>query len=418
MDTRTTDMLPPTLADIEAAADRLDGHVLKTPTIELRGLSDHLGCTVIAKLENLQRTSSFKERGALNKLQQLTEEQAKAGVIAMSAGNHAQGVAYHAAKLGIAATIVMPQDTPFTKVTRTKSFGAEVILHGETLTQATQFAREKAASDALTFVHPFDDPDVIAGQGTIALEMLAALDEPLDAMIVPIGGGGLLSGMAIATRALQPGIELVGVQSAEFPSMKQVLNNEPVVTGTGSLAEGIAVKEPGLLTRKIIAQHVDNIEIVPDSLIERAIYDLSQRAKLVAEGAGAAGLAALMANREKYAGKRVGLVICGGNIDDRLYSNLLLRGMVNEQKIIQLRIALPDRPGALAAISTVIGNAGGNIVEVQHQRLFNVVSVKSTTIDIVMETRGPLHAKQIVETLQKQGFPVERLAEPKTEANP
>jgi len=336
----------------------------------------------------------------------------------MSAGNHAQGVAYHAAKLGIAATIVMPQDTPFTKVTRTKSFGAEVILHGETLTQATQFAREKAASDALTFVHPFDDPDVIAGQGTIALEMLAALDEPLDAMIVPIGGGGLLSGMAIATRALQPGIELVGVQSAEFPSMKQVLNNEPVVTGTGSLAEGIAVKEPGLLTRKIIAQHVDNIEIVPDSLIERAIYDLSQRAKLVAEGAGAAGLAALMANRKKYAGKRVGLVICGGNIDDRLYSNLLLRGMVNEQKIIQLRIALPDRPGALAAISTVIGNAGGNIVEVQHQRLFNVVSVKSTTIDIVMETRGPLHAKQIVETLQKQGFPVERLAEPKTEANP
>ena len=399
----------PTCADVEAAAARLSGHVLQTPTIELTGLSDYCGCRLFAKLENLQRTSSFKERGALNKLTQLTAEQAKAGVIAMSAGNHAQGVAYHAARLGIAATIVMPDNTPFTKVARTKSFGARVILHGETLTQATSFAREMADKEGLIFVHPFDDAQVIAGQGTIALEMLMALDEPLDALIVPIGGGGLLSGIATVWRERQPTTQIIGVQSAEFPSMKQVIEGRPVQTGSSSLAEGIAVKEPGQLTRQIIADLVNDIIVVPDDLIEQAVYDLSQRAKVVAEGAGAAGLAAVLSDRKRFEDKRVGLVICGGNIDDRLYSNLLLRGMVKQQKIIQLRITLPDRPGALAAISTVIGNAGGNIVEVQHQRLFNAVSVKSTTIDIVMETRGPSHAEEIVGTLQAKGFPVRQL---------
>ena len=407
--TSTSDDARPNLSDIEAAAERLSGHVLNTPTIELTGLSDYCGCQLFAKLENLQRTSSFKERGALNKLMHLTDDQAKAGVIAMSAGNHAQGVAYHAARLGIAATIVMPDNTPFTKVARTKSFGARVILHGETLTQATSFARETAENEGLSFVHPFDDAQVIAGQGTIALEMLDALEAPLDTLIVPIGGGGLLSGIATAWREKQPDTKIIGVQSAEFPSMKQVIDGTPVKTGSSSLAEGIAVKEPGQLTRQIIADLVDDIIIVPDDLIEQAVYDLSQRAKVVAEGAGAAGLAAILSDRARFEGQRVGLVICGGNIDDRLYSNLLLRGMVKQQKIIQLRITLPDRPGALAAISTVIGDAGGNIVEVQHQRLFNAVSVKSTTIDIVMETRGPLHAEEIIGKLQAQGFPVRQL---------
>ncbi|MBV6632759.1 MAG: threonine ammonia-lyase [Alphaproteobacteria bacterium] len=398
----------PTVHDIEAAASRIQGQIERTPTVDLHRLGEALGCTIMAKLENLQHTASFKERGALNCLSLLTPDQQRAGVVAMSAGNHAQGVAYHAGRLGVNATIVMPKHTPFTKVERTQSLGAKVELHGETLQEAREFAENLAAQQGLIFVHPYDDPSVIAGQGTVALEMLAALDEPLDTLIVPIGGGGLMSGIATAMRARSPETELIGVQSEAYPAMRQSLRGEEIKTADGTLAEGIAVKEPGQLTRQIIGQMVDDIVLVSDERIEQAIYDLSGYSKIVAEGAGAAGIAAIMDDPERFAGMRVGVVICGGNIDDRLFANLLLRGMVSEQKIIQLRITLPDRPGALAAIATVIADAGGNIVEVQHQRMFNVASIKSTTIDIVMETRDKDHANSIVAALQGAGFPVEQ----------
>jgi threonine dehydratase len=397
-----------TIDNVRQAAERLAGAIARTPTMPLSRIGESLGYKLWAKLENLQHTSSFKERGALNRLKSLTPAEAQAGVIAMSAGNHAQGVAYHARRLGISATIVMPEGTPFTKVERTKSFGARVMLHGQTLSQAQRFAEITASNESLTFVHPYDDLEVIAGQGTIALEMLADMPELPDVLVVPIGGGGLISGIATATKALHPKIDIIGVQATAFPSMKQVLAGEKVVTGTSTLAEGIAVKKPGQRTREIIKKNVDDIVLVEETAIEQAICELACRAKLVTEGAGAVGLAAVMSHREHFAGKRVGMVLSGGNIDDSLLANLLLRGMVRDQRIIELRISLPDRPGALAAVARVIAMAGGNIVEVQHQRLFNVASAKNTTIDIVIETRDSAHGAEIVASLQEEGFPVER----------
>lgn len=401
----------PTYPDILAAADRIRPYIQTTPQTYLSKLSMTLEMQIWAKLEIFQHTGSFKERGARNALMQLSPDQAQRGVIAMSAGNHAQGVAWHARLLGIPATIIMPEGTPFTKIERTRADGAAVILHGSNLPEAYDFAVEKGQKDGLTFIHPYDDPAIIAGQGTMALEMLAAQPD-LETLVVPIGGGGMISGIAIAARHINPAIRIIGVQSAFCPTMKQVLaGNKPETFGL-SVAEGIAVKHPGLLTRDIVRQYVDDILLVSDSALETAIYELTRTAKIVSEGAGAAAIAALLQYPTMFKGQKIGTVICGANIDERLYANLLLRGLIRDGRIARLRIELPDQPGALASVATIIGQQGGNIVEVQHQRLFQDVPAKITTIDIVIETMGRPHGAAIVHTLEESGFPCQLMAQP------
>ena len=399
----------PAWRDVEAAADRIRSHIQPTPQVFLSRLSALLDLSIWGKLEIFQHTGSFKERGALNALMLLTKEQAEKGVIAMSAGNHAQGLAYHARRLNIPATIVMPEGTPFTKIERTRADHANVILYGKTLSEAYDFALEKSNNDHLTFIHPYDDPAIIAGQGTIASEMLAAQPD-LDCLVVPIGGGGLISGIALAARHLKPDIRIIGVQSALYPAMKQVLTHESVETYGLTVAEGIAVKYPGLLTRQIVGRDVDEIVLVSESSLEIAIYELTRTAKIVTEGAGAAAIAALIEHHHLFQGKKVGAVICGANIDERLYANLLLRGLVRDGRVARLRIELADQPGSLAKVATIIGDHGGNIVEVQHQRLFQDVPAKITTIDIVMETMGRQHGKEVVMALESAGFPCHLIA--------
>jgi len=403
--------LPVTIDDIRRAERAIAGTVAKTPMIRAHALSELAGCHVYVKLETLHPTGSFKERGALNKLLSLGKADRKAGVVAMSAGNHAQGVAYHARRLGVPATIVMPTGTPFTKIDRTEALGARVVLRGDSLADARRAADELAEERGLVPVHPYDDPHVIAGQGTIALEILDD-DLGLDSLLVPIGGGGLISGIAVAAKALSPDIDIIGVQSALYPSMYRVLRGiDPGLPTEGTtLAEGIAVKEPGHLTRKIVAALVGSVRLVSEDQLEGAVEFLIERQKLIVEGAGAAGVAALLAEPERFRGKRVGIVLTGGNIDARLLASLLMRGLVRGGRLVRLRAELPDLPGVLSRVSGIVGGLGGNIVEVHHQRLFHDTSVKRAELDLVIETQNRRHVDTIVAALIDAGFPTQLLS--------
>jgi threonine dehydratase len=398
-----------TLKEIRAAAAKLAGQIVRTPCRKSETLSAITGAEVYLKFENQQFTASFKERGAFIKLSRLDGEQRRRGVIAMSAGNHAQGVAHHATRLGIPATIVMPINTPFNKVQQTRLLGARVILHGQDLTEAGHHAQHLASSENLVFVHPYDDEDIIAGQGTVALEMLEDFPD-LDCLCVPVGGGGLLAGMAIAAKALRPQIELVGVQTESVPGMHAEFHGTQATFGTQTIAEGIAVRSISALTRQIIREHVQEILLVSDADIENAISLLVAIEKTVAEGAGAAGLAAVIAHPQRFRGRKVGLVICGGNIDTRLLGLVLQRQLVRERKLVTWRFESADQPGALARIATIIGAVGGNILDVTHHRLFLDISAKATDMDFTVETRDAEHTQQLEDALNEAGLKPRRLS--------
>ncbi|WP_421887926.1 threonine ammonia-lyase [Methylibium sp.] len=397
-----------TLADVEAAARRLAGQVLDTPCVESKTLSEITGAQVFLKFENLQFTASFKERGALNKLLALVAARddgtaALKGVIAASAGNHAQGVAHHAQRLGLRAVIVMPRHTPTVKVERTRGFGAEVLLHGESFDEARAHALEVAEAQGLSFVHPFDDPLVIAGQGTIGLEMLRA-QPTLDTLVIAVGGGGLISGIATVARALKPGLEIVGVQTARFPAMVNLVKGSTHPQGTSTIAEGIAVGEPGRITRAIVRDLVDDMVLVDEADIEHALVMLLEIEKTLVEGAGAAGLAALLKEPGRYAGRRVGLVLCGGNIDPLLLSAIIERGMVRAGRLARIRVDARDAPGALARITATVAEAGANIEEVHHQRAFTTLSAQNAEVELVLQTRNHAHIGAVIAALVAQGF--------------
>jgi threonine dehydratase len=400
-----------TLADIEAARGRVTGSLVDTDCDWSRTLSDILGCKIWLKFENQQFTASFKERGALNRLASLSAEEKRRGVIAMSAGNHAQGVAYHAQRLSIPATIVMPVSTPTVKVVNTRRHGADVILTGETVEEAAAFARAHGAERGLTFIHPYDDPLVIAGQGTLGLEMLGAAPE-IDTFVVPIGGGGLISGIATAAKALKPGVEVVGVQAALYPSMYNAVRGTALPMRGDTLAEGIAVKAPGRITQAIVRELVDDIVLVSEPEIEHAVSLLINIEKTVVEGAGAAGLAAVAKDKERYKGRTVGLVLCGGNIDTRLLASVLTRELAREGRLTQLAIDLVDRPGQLARVANLLGEAGANIVEVYHQRIFSDLPAKGALLEVVIETRDRDHLNETVARLKAAGFEVEVRSNP------
>ena len=393
-----------TLQDVRAAADALRGSVVPTPCLYSRTLSSITGAQIYLKFENHQFTASFKERGALNKLLSLTTEQRQRGVIAASAGNHAQGVAYHARRLGIPAVIVMPRYTPGVKVVHTRGHGAEVILHGEVFDDAKAHARELAQRRGLTMVHPYDDEKVIAGQGTIALEMLDAWPD-LDVLVVPIGGGGMISGMAIAAGGVKPGIEVVGAQTQRFPSMYCAMKQLPPQFGSTTIADGIAVKEPGALTLPIVRERVNDVLLVDEGDIERAIVLLLEIEKTVVEGAGAVGLATVLAHRTRFEGKRVGLVLCGGNIDPLMLADIIERGMVRTGRLTRLTVELRDLPGALARVTAVLAEQNANIEEIFHQRAFTNLPVQTVEVDFVLETRDPEHVQQVIQALAAGGFP-------------
>ena len=397
--------------DVQRAAQVLQGQVLNTPCRHSRVLSTITGAEVWLKFENFQFTASFKERGALNKLASLTVAERAAGVVAVSAGNHAQGVAYHATRLGIRSVIVMPSNTPFTKVRNTRELGGEVVLHGETLADAAVLMeQEYVGRRGMTLVHPYDDARVIAGQGTVALEMLAQAPE-LDTLVVPIGGGGLISGMAIAAHGINPAIRMVGVESAGYPSAYAALQNDlSLVTGGQTIAEGIAVKYVGKLTLEIIREQVAELMRVEESAIERAIGLLAGVEKVIAEGAGATGLAALLSDPARFKGRKVGLVICGGNIDTRLLASVLMRQLVHESRLVSLSIAIEDRPGFLARVAGCIGESGGNIVQVHHERLHASTHAKNATLEVLVEAQDETHANQIIADLQAAGYQVRRSA--------
>lgn len=392
-----------TLSDIKAARKVIAGQVLRTPMLPAPKLSALTGASVFVKYENLQVTNSFKERGALNKLSSLSAGERAHGVITMSAGNHAQAVAYHAARLNIAATIVMPVTTPYVKVAATESYGAEVVLEGEGISEAHARAVELAKARNLTWVHPYDDPRVIAGQGTIALEMLD--EEPgLDVLVIPIGGGGLIAGNAIAARGINPKIDIVGVEAALYPSMWNALRggNRPV--GGSTLADGIAVKTAGELTLPVVRELVSDIMLVDEVYLERAVNGYLTLQKTVAEGAGAAGLAAMLAVPDKFRGRKVGLILCGGNIDPRILASIIVRELERDQRIVSFRLAIPDRPGVLGLIATKLGALGANILEVDHKRLFLDVPAKGARLDVTVEARGRAHAEEIFAALAADGY--------------
>jgi threonine dehydratase len=392
-----------TLDDITAARAVLKDHVANTPCLHSRTLSEITGAEVYLKFENHQFTASFKERGALNKLESLTPAQRKNGVIAASAGNHAQGVSHHATRLGIPSVIVMPRFTPNVKVDMTRRHGADVVLHGENFDEAKEHAFELAGARGLTFVHPYDDEKVIAGQGTIALEMLEAQPQ-IDTLCIAVGGGGLISGMATAAKALRPGIDIVGVETVRFPSMYAAIKGAAANFGPSTIAEGIAVKEPGKLTRAIVEKLVSEILLVDEGDIEEAIVMLLEIEKTVVEGAGAVSLAALMRNRARFAGKHVGLVLCGGNIDPLMLAEIIQRGMVRSGRLARITVELRDLPGALAKITTVIADANANIEEVHHQRAFTNLPVQSAEVEFVLKTRNAAHIDEIVAKLNALGF--------------
>ena len=398
---------PPTIDDIRAAAKRIEGSVVSTPMLKSRTLSGIIGAEVWLKFENLQFTAAYKERGALNKLLQLTDEERSRGVITASAGNHAQAVAYHAKRLGIPATIIMPSATPTVKVSQTEGHGARVILEGDMFDDAYARARELEAEEGLVFVHPFDDPDIIAGQGTLALEMLEAAPD-LDTFCIPVGGGGLLSGIAIGARALKPDISLYGAEAELYPSMKCEIEGCSLPVGGDTLAEGIAVKQPGELTSRILREYVDEILLVGERDLEHAVALLVTIEKNVVEGAGAAGLAAMLAQPERFAGRKVGTVLCGGNIDTHLLANVLVRELVRTGRIARLRVAAQDQPGALAAITAIFREAGVNIIEIRHSRIFTALPAKDTVIEVECEARDSAAVDRVEQMLEGAGFHVDR----------
>ena len=391
------------LTDIEQAAQRLHSHLLNTPCVESKTLSQLTGAQIYLKFENLQYTESFKERGACNKLSQLTDAERRRGVIAMSAGNHAQGVAYHAQRLGIRAVIVMPRFTPGVKIERTRGFGAEVVLHGDTLDASRAHALLLAEREGLVFVHPYDDEAVIAGQGTVGLEMLHAVPD-LQVLVIAVGGGGLIAGMATAAKALKPGIEVIGVQTSRFPGMVNAIKGTHHPQGSSTIADGIAVGTPGVLTQAIIAQRVDDLLLVDEGDIEQAMVMLLEIEKTLVEGAGAAGLAALLKYPARFAGKKVGLVLCGGNIDPLLLAAIIERGMVRSGRLARIRVSARDVPGVLARITATVADAGANIEEVHHQRAFTLLAAQNVEIALVLQTRGQPHVAQVLEALRCAGM--------------
>ena len=389
--------------DVRAAAAVLNGEVQRTPCIPSQAISELAGAEVVLKLENLQHTGSFKARGALVRLAALEEGERRAGVVAASAGNHAQGVAYHARRLGVPATIVMPKETPYTKVGRTESLGARVLLKGESVAQSHDHALALANTDGLRFIHPYDDERIIAGQGTIGLEMLA--DHPdLEAVIVPVGGGGLIAGIAVAVKALKPEIEVFGAEAALYPCMYRMLRDEEPGGGGRTVADGIAIEKPGRLTGAMVKDLAKDIFLADEASLEQAVLTYLEVQRIVAEGAGAAPLAALMGNRDRFAGRKVGLVVSGGNIDSRLLASILMRGLVRQGRLVCLRIELSDAPGVLAKVAAMIGDSGGNIVEIYHQRLFQDIPVKLADVDVVVETLDAGHARKLIAKLSRAGF--------------
>lgn len=399
---------PLTLADVRAAAERLRGQVLETPCTPSRTLSELAGCDVFLKFENLQFTASFKERGALNKIAQLSQAERACGVLAVSAGNHAQGVAYHAQRLGIPATIVMPRFAAPVKVMRTRGFGAEVLLHGDTFDDARAHGLQLAHERGLTLIHPFDDLAVAAGQGTIGLEMLAQ-QPALDTLVVAIGGGGLIGGVATAARALKPGIEVIGVQTERFPAVWNDRHGQSREVAQATIADGIGVKSPGALTLPMIRAHVNDVLLVGEDDIEQAILMLLEIEKTVVEGAGAVGLAALMKHRQRFAGRKVGLILCGGNIEPLVLAEIIERGMVKSGRLARLKLDVRDVPGALADVATLLGRLGANIDEVQHQRAFSSVSVERVQIEVVVHTQGVQHIEEILSAMRAAGYRAERI---------
>ncbi|MCE1193169.1 MAG: threonine ammonia-lyase [Acidovorax sp.] len=392
-----------TLQDIRDAAARLQGQVPDTPCVESKTLSQIVGAQVFLKFENLQFTASFKERGAYNRLTQLSADERARGVVAMSAGNHAQGVAYHAQRLGLRAVIVMPRFTPGVKVERTRGFGAEVVLHGDTLEEARQHAYALAERQGLTFVHPYDDEAIAAGQGTVALEMLAAQPD-LDTLVIAIGGGGLIAGMATAAKAVKPGIEVVGVQASRFPSMVNAVRHTQHPQGTSTIAEGIAVGTPGKITQEVVERLVDDLLLVDEGDIEQAVLMLLEIEKTLVEGAGAAALAALVRHPERFRGKRVGLVLSGGNIDPLLLAAIIERGMVRSGRLARIKVSARDVPGVLARITATVADAGANIGEVHHQRAFTLLAAQNVEIELVLQTRSKAHVQEVLAQLRGAGM--------------
>ncbi len=401
-------MEPVTARDIELAAAALVGRIVPTPLASAVRLSEQLGCELRFKLENLQITGSFKDRGACHKLQLLQQGARPArGVVAASAGNHAQGVAYHARRLGLAATIVMPQATPFSKVERTEGHGARVVLHGESVAEAQDRALELGAAEDLEFIHPYDDPAIVAGQGTVAKEVLDAWPE-VDCLVVPIGGGGLIAGMATWVKARRPDLRIVGVQTTSCPAMHAAVRNEPApALRTLTLADGIAVKRPGRITTPIVARLVDDIMLVDDAAIELAVQILAAQQKVVAEGAGAAAFAALLADPAAFAGRRVAVVVSGGNIDRRMLSTVLLRSLARDGKVARLRIEIQDLPGVLSRVTRLIGDSGADIIDITHQRTFTRLPPRCAELDVILETRGQAHVDEILALLRGEGFPAQ-----------
>ena len=393
---------------IREAATRLEGEVNLTPCLASRTLSAICGCEVFLKFENLQFTASFKERGALNKMAQLTPEERAKGVLAVSAGNHAQAVAYHAERMGIAATIVMPRFASSVKVENTRGFGAEVVLEGDTFDDARAIGLKLAAERGLTVVHPYDDAAVIAGQGTVALEMLA--QQPgIDTLVIAIGGGGLIAGIAIAAKALKPAIRIVGVQTERFPAAWNSKHGQNRESRQATIADGIGVKSPGTLTLPVIRDLVDDVVLVSEDDIEQAILMLLEIEKTVVEGAGAVGLAALMKDKASFAGRKVGLVLCGGNIEPLVLAEIIERGMVKSGRLARLRVDVRDVPGALADVAALLARLGANIDEVQHQRAFTSLSVERVQIEVVVQTRGAAHIEKILEAMRAEGYDAERV---------
>ena len=406
MSEKPTDLL--TIDTIRAAAKRIEGAVVRTPTMHSITLSEITGAEIWLKFENQQFTAAYKERGALNALLHLTDEQRKRGVIAASAGNHSQGLSYHGRRLGVPVTIVMPRPTPTVKVMQTESVGGNVVLHGETFDDAYAHACKLEKELGLTFVHPFDEPNVAAGQGTVALEMFEDVPD-LDCIVTPIGGGGLLSGMATVARALKPDMEVIGVQAELYPSMYARIKGQKLECGGDSLAEGISVKEPGEFTSQIIAERVDDILLVSENYLEKAVSLLLQIEKTVVEGAGAAGLAAVLANPEKFAGRKIGLVLCGGNIDTRLLANVLLRDLARSGRLARLRITLQDRPGSLFKVMREFDNHNVNIIEIYHQRIFTSLPAKGLITDIECEARDREQLDALIESMRLKGYQVNQV---------